>query len=162
MTRCSSRVAACSLIFALSSASHTVGAAPQTPCSQWALGLIDIVQDNGPVVHLNVSATRAGFDGTASYTSISRDGAESIGRDKNGRVVGSLNHGQLHFKITWDGAVGIYDGSVAPDGHASGTTFNQAHPDNRAGWHAPVELCFLPGRTCHGTTGAFRTSAAYG
>jgi hypothetical protein len=130
------------LTLVLSSLSLSSVAAAPAPCSYWdPHSLREIVQDNGPDVSVNLHATRAGVEGTAAFSTVSRGNGESVGSGVDGGIKGTLNRTQLHLQILWsNGPVGIYDGHITRDGHVQGTTFDHAHPDKRVGWHSPRPL----------------------
>jgi len=112
-------------------------------CSQWDVsGSWSFRQSNdtGPVLQLEQTASE--FHGTASYNhSVDDDYCIGVACDHQetvrGMVVGTVKVDVFEATVYWDNhAIGVYSGSVGPQGLIAGSTFDATNPQTKANWHS--------------------------
>lgn len=129
----STRLALGASLTAIAAVVATVPApALAAPCAQYRFpGSFAIMQSNNFGVTFASSTTRA--SGTAFAT----------GGDASmfGAISGNIEGRTINLKINWrTGSKGTYQGTVADDGFAHGTTFDQMKPSSTARWDSVVPL----------------------
>jgi hypothetical protein len=107
----------------------------RSQCEQWQLGnFIDVIQGSFNI-RLSFSKQRENqFTGTASYYYTQRE-------KLNGEIEGSLVGDTFELTAFWDnGSVGLYHGTVTPQGRLFGETADKAHPNLKQAWHSYQNL----------------------
>jgi hypothetical protein len=83
------------------------------------------------------------FDG---YGSVLHGEARAVasGGNMTGNLQGGIRANGINIQVNWDaGSTGIYRGAVNSDGFASGTTWDEQHPNSTATWKSDGPLkCF--------------------
>lgn len=131
-----------SLAIGLCVAMSFPAAAAQT-CSQWDVGgEWTAVQSNGAKPHFSLQQSGSGIQGTAGDTYVHKDACVLVacGDDyytHQGSVDGSVDGNAIELKSYWDNnAIGVYSGTIGPQGRIEGTTYDQRNPQVRAEWYS--------------------------
>ena len=120
-------------------------------CSQWDMsGDWEFVQTNGPSPQFHLQQTNIGLQGSAGYSYLTKDPCFIVacGDDAHsvrGSVDGSVSGNSIEINAYWNnGTIGVYTGTIGPQGRVQGTTFDKMHPQTVAGWYSNRTASCLP------------------
>jgi hypothetical protein len=105
----------------------------QADCLSWIMpGDFIMVQTNGYRPAFSLEQKYGQLSGSAIYFD------QNTGQPINGSVLGHI-YGQ-HFEVTVDwpthpATSGVYSGTFDANGHLTGRTYDQFHPDSTADWY---------------------------
>lgn len=118
-------------------------------CATWDLGDIRLMQSNDASVSVGLRREGSRFTGSAAWSGSTLDGNELVSTGDNGVVIEGAHAGnKLDFVIQWaGGSVGVYSGTIDPNGNAAGTTFDRKHPESRATWSTVKPLKCISAQT---------------
>lgn len=109
-----------------------LNAVAQAPCSQWDInGNWKFGQSNVTVVWATLELTPDGIQGSAKYFYEHR----KLRYWRYGSVDGTINGSSIEFTVYWSLVeIGIYTGTITPQGRLQGNAYQKADPQNRADW----------------------------
>ena len=108
--------------------------AAQAACSRWDVsGAWRFFQSNGYVAKFNLQQTATGIQGEAR--TLTHEGFHSA--EQTGSVDGALHGDSFKVTVYWHtGAIGVYTGTIGPQGRIEGTTYDAALPGSMASWRS--------------------------
>jgi hypothetical protein len=122
----------------------------QGPCSQWDInGEWKIGQSNLSVVEATLELTPDGIQGSAKYLFQYR----KMRYWRYGSVDGTINGSSIEFTIYWSlEEIGIYTGTITPQGRLLGGSYQKGRPRNRADWYSDRRATCLARGDAPGTS----------
>lgn len=122
------------LLLAILLASIVPGLAGAT-CQRWDVnGAWTFVQSNDTTPTLELQQAGDRVQGSATYRETRKNGWFW---DYKGSIDGTVNGDRMQLTVYWDqGAIGIYNAKINPDGSLEGGTYDKRDPDNYATWNA--------------------------
>jgi hypothetical protein len=112
-------------------------------CSQWDVsGQWTAVQSNGAKPNFSLQQSGSGLQGRANDVYVHKDACVLVacGDDYYNRPAsadGAINGDSIELKAYWDNnTIGVYSGTIGPQGRIEGTTYDQRHPESRAEWYS--------------------------
>jgi len=112
-------------------------------CSQWDVsGQWTAVQSNGAKPNFSLQQSGSGIQGQANDTYVHKDACVVVAcgddyYDRPGSVDGSIDGNTIELKAYWDNnSIGVYSGTIGPQGRIEGTTYDQRNPQTRAEWYS--------------------------
>ncbi|MDB6163899.1 MAG: hypothetical protein JWL98_1331 [Xanthomonadaceae bacterium] len=116
-------------------------------CDRWDVsGQWRAVQANDTSPQFTLQQTTTGLQGTASYTYVHKSQCVLVacGDDYytvNGSVDGTVDGDAFKVNAYWDnGTIGVYTGTINPQGRIEGVTYDRQHPDTKASWYSDRTL----------------------
>jgi hypothetical protein len=108
------------------------------------IGIAPTAQCGCPEWHPSGKFTFIRSDGRKLTVGLLRHGERITGeayyfenrRLHNGDAAGYLAGDEFNVTMTWQAGREIYEGRIDPQGHLSGTAYDEDHPDHRATWYA--------------------------
>jgi hypothetical protein len=109
------------------------------------------VQTNGAKPNFSLQQSGSGIQGQANDTYVHKDACVLVacGDDyynRPGSVDGSIHGNAIELKAYWDNnTIGVYSGTIGPQGRIEGTTYDQRNPQTRAEWYSDRTMKCLSG-----------------
>jgi hypothetical protein len=123
----------------------------QAACGQWDMASkFSVSQSNDVRVDVDLTPAEAGFAGRAKY--VRYDDYLDASVWVYGDVDGTLEGSDVKFTIRWGhgtgvgNSMGVYSGTVGPQGRMTGMSYDAVHPETTASWWGSEVL------KCHSAT----------
>ena len=115
-------------------------------CTQWNVAGKWAIKQGKIVVDFDLRQDRTVITGTASYFGSNGKGGLV---EVDGSLDGTVRGDRFDVQIYWgNGPVGVYNGTIGPQGRIEGTTYDKQRPSNKvAWWSARTMKCVSPRRS---------------